>query len=115
MHHAASHGQEFVVLVGRLAIVGHRLLRCRGRLPLLIPQLLQVLLVQGLLDLVEALIIQLLAIIVVNHRLLLWNDISHVKTARLLLLFLALTCTQLLTHPAYVRQPLWGGPHRLAR
>ena len=111
MHHAASHRQEFVVLVGRLAIVGHRLLSCRGRLPLLVPQLLQVLLVQGLLDLVEALVIQLLAIIVVNDRLLLWNDISHVKTARLLFLLLALTCAQLLTDPIYVRQPLWGGPH----
>ena len=47
MHHIASHGQEFVVFVGRLAIVGHRLPGSCGRLPLLVPQLLLVLLFKG--------------------------------------------------------------------
>jgi hypothetical protein len=46
----------------------------------------------------EALIIQLLTIVIVDHRLLLWNHISHIKTAGLLLLS-AFTCVQLLTDP----------------
>ena len=61
----------------------------------------------------EALVIQLLAIIIVNHRLILWNDMSHIKTAGLLLLP-ALACVQLLTYPSDARQPLWRGAHRLA-